>query len=300
ALRGHDERQEATNRGNFLELCDLLARYDEVFAKKLSGSFSLTGHVTQNKLSEIAADIVKSNIIEKVQENVFFTILVDEARSFKQEQMTVCVRYTENLEIKERFLGFVDCFKRGDADAIYQNIKQFLELSGIANIPIVAQCYDGVAVMAGHINEVQQKILQDYPTECNCRFSSQSMKVAKSVDAVLKCDSEGINELLSKYGSTLPINPKLSYTEMELIKIDFLKKEITPESLKGAASTKFYPDFTKLLKLALTSPVGTATCVRSFSAMQRIHNWLRSTMGQERTWALCLLHIESDIARDIN
>uniref|UniRef100_H3ADI7 TTF-type domain-containing protein n=1 Tax=Latimeria chalumnae TaxID=7897 RepID=H3ADI7_LATCH len=164
ALRGHDERQESTNRGNFLELCYLFASYDEAFAKKLSGSFNLTGHVTQNKHLEIAADIVKSNIIEKVQENGFKTILVDEARSFKQEQMTVCVRYTENLEIKQQFLGFVDCSKQGDADAIYQNIKQFLELAGIANIPIVAQCYDGAGVMAGHVNGVQQKMLQDYPT----------------------------------------------------------------------------------------------------------------------------------------
>uniref|UniRef100_H2ZZ42 DUF4371 domain-containing protein n=1 Tax=Latimeria chalumnae TaxID=7897 RepID=H2ZZ42_LATCH len=149
ALRGHDERQESTNRGNFLELCDLFARYDEAFAKKLSGSFNLTGHATQNELLEIAADIVKSNIIEKIQENVFFTILVDEACSFKQEQMTVW----------------------------------------IANIPIVAQCYDGAAVMTGHVNGVQQKMLQDYPTGWACRWKNVTA-VKNSMRALLNSLSE--------------------------------------------------------------------------------------------------------------
>uniref|UniRef100_H3ADI6 TTF-type domain-containing protein n=1 Tax=Latimeria chalumnae TaxID=7897 RepID=H3ADI6_LATCH len=121
ALRGHDERQESTNRGNFLELCYLFASYDEAFAKKLSGSFNLTGHVTQNKHLEIAADIVKSNIIEKVQENgfVFFFFL----------KLFLLMKHAVS------------------------------KLAGIANIPIVAQCYDGAGVMAGH-----QKMLQDYPT----------------------------------------------------------------------------------------------------------------------------------------
>ncbi|XP_030047652.1 uncharacterized protein LOC115461718 [Microcaecilia unicolor] len=549
ALRGHDEREESANRGNFLELCNLFSKYDEAFARKLKGSFNLLGHRTQNELLQIAADSVKAKIIQKVQENGFFTLLVDEARSFKQEEMTVYVRYTENLEIKERFLGLIDCSERGDANAIYQHIKHFLQVSGIADLPIVAQCYDGAAVMAGHVNGVQQKILQDHPTavyihcmahnlnlvlveackvnraatgffytleslftffsqpgthhayleaqkmlgvklelsslsdmrwacrwenvsavknslgallstllglseppyrrfieasgllktvrklefcvcliifyhvlriihvthkalqaedttlsrassvlqktvdvlqnmrtdarwadiweeiqkfcklhivpdtdekhaykrrqsrpvkrtaslecsfltstlgqreslsesssenenakekwgrqlyfsvldtlleECSRRFSPQSMEIAKSVDAVLKCDLEGSNGLLSKYASALSIHTKLAHAEMELIKNDLPNTEISLEALKAATSTHYYPNFTKLLKLALTLPVGTATCERSFSAMRRVRNWLRSTMGQERLTTLCLLNTESDLVGDID
>ncbi|XP_030047161.1 uncharacterized protein LOC115461455 [Microcaecilia unicolor] len=549
ALRGHDEREESANRGNFLELCNLFSKYDEAFARKLKGSFNLLGHRTQNELLQIAADSVKAKIIQKVQENGFFTLLVDEARSFKQEEMTVYVRYTENLEIKERFLGLIDCSERGDANAIYQHIKHFLQVSGIADLPIVAQCYDGAAVMAGHVNGVQQKILQDHPTavyihcmahnlnlvlveackvnraatgffytleslftffsqpgthhayleaqkmlgvklelsslsdmrwacrwenvsavknslgallstllglseppyrrfieasgllktvrklefcvcliifyhvlriihvthkalqaedttlsrassvlqktvdvlqnmrtdarwadiweeiqkfcklhivpdtdekhaykrrqsrpvkrtaslecsfltstlgqreslsesssenenakekwgrqlyfsvldtlleECSRRFSPQSMEIAKSVDAVLKCDLEGSNGLLSKYASALSIHTKLAHAEMELIKNDLPNTDISLEALKAATSTHYYPNFTKLLKLALTLPVGTATCERSFSAMRRVRNWLRSTMGQERLTTLCLLNTESDLVGDID
>ncbi len=95
---------------------------------------------------------------------MFFTVLVDEACSFKEEQMAVCVRYTERLEIKERFLGFIDCSERADATGIYGHIKHFLDACGIYTLPIIAQSYDGAAVMSGHINGVQQKLRQDHPS----------------------------------------------------------------------------------------------------------------------------------------
>ncbi|OCT92858.1 hypothetical protein XELAEV_18015924mg [Xenopus laevis] len=492
ALRGHDEREVSTNRGNFLELCTLFARYDEAFATKLRSSFNLTNHSVENEILHIAADSLKCATVQRVQENGFYTLLVDEAR-----------------KIKERFLGFVDCSKRGNAEGIYQEIKNFIQNLGISSLPIVAQSYDGAAVMAGHVNGVQKKMLDDHPTaiyvhcmahklnlvlveackvnstaagffftledlykffsqpgthhfyleaqkmlgmkleltslsdtrwacrwknvsavkssmkalldtlkdlakppyrrfieasgllktirdfsssvlekttktlesmrtsakwdelwvqiqkfcemhilrvnsgeervhkrplkktaalacsfvtstlgqrehepgthespkekwrsqlyfhvldtmlgECHRRFAAETMEIAKSVDAVLKCDTSGLDGLLNKYSHVLNINTKLSLTEMALIKIDI--PEITLENLKGAASTKFYPNFTKLFKLALTLPTGTATCERSFSAMRRVRNWMRTTMCQERLYSLCLLHIESDLTSQLN
>lgn len=55
-----------------------------------------------------------------------------------------------------------------------------------------------------------------------------------------------------------------------------------------------------MVQLALTLPVGSATAERSFSAMRRIRNWLRSTMGQERFSSLALLNIESDLTAALN
>lgn len=55
----------------------------------------------------------------------------------------MCVRYTEKLELKERFLGFVDCSERADATGIYGQAKH--------------------CVMSCHINGVQQKLRQDHP-----------------------------------------------------------------------------------------------------------------------------------------
>lgn len=34
ALRGHNEKQESSNRGNFLELCELFCKFDNNFSIK--------------------------------------------------------------------------------------------------------------------------------------------------------------------------------------------------------------------------------------------------------------------------
>jgi len=54
------------------------------------------------------------------------------------------------------------------------------------------------------------------------------------------------------------------------------------------------------MRLALTLPMSSATCQRSFSAMRRVKNYLRSIMYQDHFSAISLLNNESDIARDID
>lgn len=88
-------------------------------ARLLDCPFNLTSHNTQNDLLKIAAKTVKNNIIRSVEENRFYTVVVDEACSFKQEQMTACVRYAEGLEIKQRFLRFVDCCEGARRGALW-------------------------------------------------------------------------------------------------------------------------------------------------------------------------------------
>lgn len=538
ALRGHDESNTSANRGNFLEFCKWYSKHNEAFSSRLQMPFNLTSHDAQNELLEIAATSVKKKIIHSVEENGFYTVLVDEARSFKQEQMTVCLRYAEGLEIKERFIGFVDCSEGADAVALFGQIKQCLEQCGLYSLPIVAQSYDGAAVMSGHVNGVQTKLRQDHPSaiyihcmahklnlilvdackanrtamgffltleslytffaqpgthhaykqaqnelgvkaeltalsdtrwacrwrnvsavkdsmqaltstlselseppyrrfveasgllnnvkradfcvsliifhhllstvhvthkalqgkdttlskaagvleslikyledmrtnqkweevwieietfcksvgvstvederprkrpskqpaaldcavvtstlgqreyqtstaaqslkqkwasqlyfpvldtllgECSRRFSAESMDIAKSVDAVFKCDFKGAESLISQYSSLLSINPKLAQAEMAMVTSKITRIGISMDNIKAELGSGHYPNFHKLFRLALSLPVGTATCERSFSAMRRIRNWLRTTMLQERMSSLSLLHIESDL-----
>ena len=80
--------------------------------------------------------------------------------------MTVCVRFVNalDLNVEERFVGFVNCSKKADAVAIYTHIKFFLQKCGIYEVPIVAQGYDGAAVMFESENGVQSKIRKDHPS----------------------------------------------------------------------------------------------------------------------------------------
>ena len=52
--------------------------------------------------------------------------------------------------------------------------------------------------------------------------------------------------------------------------------------------------------MALTLPISSATCERSFSALRKIKSWLRVSMGQERLTDLSILYIEKDLTKLIN
>ena len=42
AFRGHNEGIDSNNRGNFIELCELLAKYDSSFKLKFQNYFNFT------------------------------------------------------------------------------------------------------------------------------------------------------------------------------------------------------------------------------------------------------------------
>ena len=66
-------------------------------------------------------------------------------------------------------------------------------------------------------------------------------------------------------------------------------KDLHP--LKEAFSTLL-----RLLQIALTICVSSASCQRSFSALKRIKTYLRSTMHKERLIDLAVLSVEREIS----
>ncbi|KAL4135611.1 hypothetical protein QTP88_007209 [Uroleucon formosanum] len=158
-FRGHDETKDSLNQGNFKDLCKLLEKSNEEFRKKFNLKTNYTSHIIQDGLINICADVVKD--IEDVE---VFGIMCDEARCYKQEQMALCVRYVKNLDVVERFLGFIDCSKNQDAESLYQYILWYLKMCKISSKPqIVAESYDGANVMSGKFNGLQNKIKSQYP-----------------------------------------------------------------------------------------------------------------------------------------
>jgi len=70
-------------------------------------------------------------------------------------------------------------------------------------------------------------------------------------------------------------------------------------ALVSEINKKIFPNLYKLLQVALTIPVSSASCERSFSVMRRIKTWLRNSMSNDRFSNLSLLHIERDLANNI-
>ena len=567
-FRGHDERKDSTLKGNFLEVCDFLSSYVDCFRELRKNYFNCTSPEFQNDIIDICGTSVRNEIVEAVRRVGFFTVVADEARSSKTEQLSLCVRYVDGLFVKERFVCFVDCSGSRDAEGITKVIADGLKSLQLQDVPIVGQAYDGAAVMSGNVSGVQQRMRVEHPaalyfhclghklnlvlvnacrvnraavtffnivqqlytffanpgthnmlvsmqnslglkareigqlsnTRWACRWKSvdaiktnytaivntlvelsdpiatssaeaaglgqhiqtakfmlalfifedflriihvahralqgsnitlakagsiverlkvnfsnrrsykhfvvlyrqaeelcktqginmsrlpstaeafdvrvsvpvqqgtatsrsarpvkaplslreylipstlgqrentddpqdadnlnesmesvhspwykelylpvcdtmigqlefrfhkESMVMAKAVDALIECDKDGIQPLIDQYANILDINPQqaqLLAAEMELfsstnnsITIDVIQKELTEA---------VYPQYYRMVQLALTLPVGTATAERSFSAMRRIRNYLRSTMGDERLSSLALLNIESDL-----
>jgi len=76
-----------------------------------------------------------------------------------------------------------------------------------------------------------------------------------------------------------------------VVSLDHLKKIVKKDD---------YPNMYKMLQLSLTLPIGSATTERSFSAMRKIRNWLRSTMGDARFSSLSILNIEYDLTAKLS
>lgn len=71
------------------------------------------------------------------------------------------------------------------------------------------------------------------------------------------------------------------------------------DAVVSEINNKIFPNLYKLLQVALTIPITSASCERSFSVMRRIKTWLRNSMRNDRFSNLSLLHIERDLANNI-
>ena len=60
------------------------------------------------------------------------------------------------------------------------------------------------------------------------------------------------------------------------------------------ATVMFFPNIHTIFKQMLTVPVGSVPCERSFSALRRLKDWSRSTMGENRLNGLALMYTHRD------
>lgn len=166
AQRGHREGEDSENKGNFLEVLNLISEFDTTVAKKLKDNpqnAKYTHKDIQNEIFQVMADMVRNDISAEIREAECFALLVDETKDVsKCEQLSVVVRYLRGEEVREEFLHFKHT-EGLDADSLLRTIKQTLSQCNIDLKMCVGQCYDGAAVMSGCKNGVQQKLKSEVP-----------------------------------------------------------------------------------------------------------------------------------------
>ncbi|XP_008178672.1 zinc finger MYM-type protein 1-like [Acyrthosiphon pisum] len=190
AFRGHRENEESLNRGNFIDVMNLIASFDDTVYKKLNGpkNARYLHHSIQTEVVHIMANkMVLNKISYEINFVSCFSIMADETKDITNtEQLSIVIRYYYQDEIKERFLGFTP-LKKLDANSLFLHIKNLLCNCKIDINKCVAQTYDGANVMKGHISDVQALFRKEVPyahyIHCNNhRLNLVLVDVAKNVE----------------------------------------------------------------------------------------------------------------------
>lgn len=166
-FRGHDESVESSNKGNFIELLELLSEKNDNLKSKMARRYGhYTSHEYQNDIISILGKKIKKSIIAEVKEARFFSLLVDETKDCsKKEQIVIILRYFYEGCIKERAVGAYH-MKDLTAASLSKFIIEILTSHGIDFNFCVGQCYDGASVMSGWANGVQAKVQEIAPNAC--------------------------------------------------------------------------------------------------------------------------------------
>uniref|UniRef100_A0A3P8SLS9 DUF4371 domain-containing protein n=1 Tax=Amphiprion percula TaxID=161767 RepID=A0A3P8SLS9_AMPPE len=169
AFHGNDESTGSANRGDYVELLHAFTEKDDRLVRHLETStvFSGLSNRIQNDLIEAVGDVIRNDIKKEIGAAPFVAIEVDETTDVtNQAQISVILRYVATseagCEVKEAFLGFDNVSEDRRAPAIAEYVLGVLEKYDCAD-KLVAQTYDGAAVMASELNGVQAKIKEKVP-----------------------------------------------------------------------------------------------------------------------------------------
>ena len=190
AQRGHRESSDSENRGNFLEILELVSKHDQSVRTRLEDqakNAKYTSSHIQNEMISILAGMVRDEIIKEVKESEQFSVIVDETKDVKKkEQMSFVLRYFYNGMVHESFLEFQEA-ERLDAAGLTEKIIDCLERHGLNyKENLVGQGYDGAAVMSGKHSGVRARIrdVASHAFYVHCSEHCLNLVIVDSVKSV--------------------------------------------------------------------------------------------------------------------
>ncbi|XP_073051217.1 uncharacterized protein [Primulina eburnea] len=151
-FRGHDESVDYKNRGNYIELINLLGRMNPKIGsilEKAAKNAKCTSTEIQREILKIITGIVRDKIREEIGETKF-CILVDEAiDESNKEQMAINLRYVDRDGfIRERFFE-VFHIKNTSALTLKKEICNVFNQYHLLIENLRGQGYDGASNMRG-------------------------------------------------------------------------------------------------------------------------------------------------------
>jgi hypothetical protein len=140
-------------------LVTLLSKYDNLKNFQCSSSvFSGTSKTIKNDSINSMAFVVINKIHKEISESPFFSWQFGETTDTTcHSQLSVIFRYVLNSQVVERFFGFYDISSGRTSEDLFKLLTENFAKFNLKE-KLVAQSYDGAAVMVGELNGLQRKI----------------------------------------------------------------------------------------------------------------------------------------------
>lgn len=276
AFRGHRSesiKSISSESGNFLNIIDLLSRYDPILKSHLENEGSRIKYLSptiQNELIHLASHQILSEILSEVQQSSFFSLILDTTQDIsKIDQLSIILRYVSykpdinQLKIIESFLGFVQVSKQS-AEGLEEHVVKFLEEKKISLDKCRGQGYDGASVMSGIYTGLQARIKSKSPTAeyVHCANHNLNLVLNDSVKSILEISVfyDIINSIYVFFSQSLPRWQSLAESTDTCI-INLTLKKLCPIRWSSrydallAINVNFVPVMKCLTKIILASNV---------------------------------------------
>ncbi|KAJ4448834.1 hypothetical protein ANN_00225 [Periplaneta americana] len=275
AFRGHRENESSGNRGNYLELLDLLAQNESLIRDHLQSNslFKGTSPDIQTDLIEVITSVLNEKIKNEIEESSFVSVQADETLDVScKSQMSIIFRYCIEDRIEERFVGFYDVYGDKTALGLSEVLRKVLSEWQIAGNKVVfTAIIDDDCLWDGDSQNcaVGLKRHMDDPmfVYLLCVFEACFVYI------------EPLFRLLQSTSASITVchaEIHLAIRNLENLREDIFiencvekneKKQLPPqELLKYFVTTgldSIYQETTKLLRLILTFPAMTASSERT-------------------------------------
>lgn len=167
-LRLHNETEESCNKGNYLELLELLRSYDPLLdihlkTASVSSVFNLTSSSVQNIIIHAVSNVILDEIKNEITASPFVSIMLDETSNIMSiSRLSTVLRYIKDGVSHERFIGFTDISSDRTVRGLFNHVTKVVNEFKIGS-KLVGQSYDGASVMGCHLKKLKSNVLEAYP-----------------------------------------------------------------------------------------------------------------------------------------